>query len=232
MNARLKSFASVISSALFFTLVGCSDAPQESVRDSETGGTGGGAPAGGTAGAAAGTGGTSGSSGAGGGGFGGGGTSGGAGGSLTGGTGGGGAGGTAAGGTAAGGTAGGGAGGDGAGGSAGGSVYPATFQTAKDLFTSNYGCTGSDCHGGNSHTVKLLVNPDLYTTLTTHVSKACGNLKVVEPGQPENSALIKILKGPCGLTPRMPYGCMDDSCVEPDVITALEQWIAAGAPMN
>jgi hypothetical protein len=60
----------------------------------------------------------------------------------------------------------------------------------------------------------------------------CGNLKVVEPGQPANSALIKILKGPCGSTPRMPYDCMEDGCVPTDVVTALETWIANGAPQN
>jgi hypothetical protein len=227
MNARFQAFASATTVAAFFTLMGCSDA-QDSIRDD---GNAGGAGAGGTSGGSAGVGGGgSGGIGTGGGGTGGAGTGGG-------GAGGGGAGGLAggAGGTA--GTGGGGAGGGGAGGASGGgsggtSAYPATFQTAKDLFQSSYGCSGSDCHGGNSHTVKLQDNAELYTNLTTHVSVDCGNLKVVEPGQPANSALIKILKGPCGSTPRMPYGCTEEGCVPTDVVTALETWIANGAPQN
>jgi hypothetical protein len=54
------------------------------------------------------------------------------------------------------------------------------------------------------------------------------------PGNPQDSALVKLLKGPCGDTNRMPFGkCFedgDDGCVAPEYIAAIEQWIAKGAP--
>jgi hypothetical protein len=65
------------------------------------------------------------------------------------------------------------------------------------------------------------------------ISKNCGNFPVVNPGKPQESAIVKILKGPCGTTPRMPIDCVDDGdskCVPPEYIAAITQWIANGAP--
>ncbi|WP_437525146.1 hypothetical protein WME79_37555 [Sorangium sp. So ce726] len=75
----------------------------------------------------------------------------------------------------------------------------------------------------------------LYTTLTTHISEACGDIPLVTPGNPEQSALVKILKGPCGNIARMPNGCVSDpgpeyTCLLPEYIDAIEQWVASGAP--
>jgi hypothetical protein len=57
-------------------------------------------------------------------------------------------------------------------------------------------------------------------------------MKLVDPGKPAQSALITILKGPCGMTPRMPYGCSAeaDDCIPDPYIQAVSQWIAIGAP--
>lgn len=72
----------------------------------------------------------------------------------------------------------------------------------------------------------------LYAALTSYVSKACGNTKLVDPCNPGKSALVTILKGPCGMTPRMPYGCSPAAgdCIPDEYVAAVSQWIANGAP--
>jgi hypothetical protein len=144
--------------------------------------------------------------------------------------------GAGAGGTSGGNTTGGSGGGGGntTGGSGGGGglLYPATFETVKAILQSNYGCSGADCHGGNDHNVSLLVNAQLYTTLTTFISK-CESLPLVTPGMPAQSALLKILKGPCGAIRQMPDGCTGGdfgNCLKPEEIAPVEQWILMGAP--
>lgn len=97
------------------------------------------------------------------------------------------------------------------------------------------GCNGSDCHGGSeANPLDLRLNEDLYTNLTTSASIECDNLPIVDPGNAEGSALIRLLKGPCGETPRMPAGCFENefenNCVPDDYIAAIEQWVADGAP--
>jgi hypothetical protein len=117
-------------------------------------------------------------------------------------------------------------------GGGGGLMYPPTFETLKAVLQSNYGCTGADCHGGNDHNVSLLVNSQLYTTLTTFISK-CDSLPLVTPGNPAQSALLKILKGPCGPISQMPDGCIGGefgNCLKPEEIAPVEQWILMGAP--
>jgi hypothetical protein len=144
---------------------------------------------------------------------------------------------SATGGTSAGNTTGGSggtSGGNATGGSGGGGglMYPPTFETVKAILQSNYGCSGADCHGGNDHNVSLLVNSQLYTTLTTFISK-CESLPLVTPGMPAQSALLKILKGPCGPIRQMPDGCTGGefgNCLKPEEIAPVEQWILMGAP--
>jgi hypothetical protein len=83
--------------------------------------------------------------------------------------------------------------------------------------------------------LNLRVDDELHTRLTTRISANCGNIPVVNPGKPDESALVKILKGPCGPTARMPLGCVDDqdaTCIPADYIAAIEQWIAIGAPQQ
>jgi hypothetical protein len=60
----------------------------------------------------------------------------------------------------------------------------------------------------------------------------CGSIPLVTPGDPEKSALIMVLSGPCSDDlERMPRGCtdVDGHCVPPEYIDALAQWIAEGA---
>jgi hypothetical protein len=117
----------------------------------------------------------------------------------------------------------------------------ATFATVKLVFGGGGGittCAAAPCHGVNGAAppddpLELPTNDDdqLYATLTSYVSKACGNIKLVEPGKPAQSALVAILKGPCGMTPRMPYGCSVESgdCIPDEYIEAVAQWIESGA---
>jgi hypothetical protein len=79
----------------------------------------------------------------------------------------------------------------------------------------------------------MQLDDQLHMRLTTRISANCGNIPVVNPSKPQESALVKILKGPCGTTPRMPVGCVNDGdggCIPDDYIIAIEQWIANGAP--
>jgi hypothetical protein len=116
------------------------------------------------------------------------------------------------------------------GGGAGGGAIEPTFSMIKGLIQTS--CFGSVCHDLSEHTLPLKVDDKLYTTLTTHMTKNCG--PVVKPGSPQDSALVKLLKGPCGETDRMPYGkCNqdgDEGCISPEIIAAIEKWIANGAP--
>ena len=129
----------------------------------------------------------------------------------------------------------------GAAGTGSGSSIPATFDTVKLVFGgggSIMTCAAAPCHGVNgmappNRPLELPTNDDakLYANLTSYVSAACGNTKLVTPGNPAQSALITILKGPCGATPRMPFGCSaeTDDCIPDEYIAAVTQWIANGA---
>ena len=119
----------------------------------------------------------------------------------------------------------------GAGGGGGGSApIEASFNTFKSIIPTS--CFGGLCHNLKENPLQLTVDDKLYTTLTTHMTETCG--VVVKPGSPQDSALVKLLKGPCNGTERMPSGkCFEDGdegCVPPDYIAAIEKWIAAGAP--
>jgi hypothetical protein len=121
-------------------------------------------------------------------------------------------------------------------------TIPATFETVKLVLGGGGGimpCAAAPCHGVNGmappdHPLELPPTDDqkLYTNLMSYVSKACGNAKLVEPCNPSKSALVAILNGPCGMTPRMPYGCSPTAgdCIPEEYVAAVSQWIANGAP--
>jgi hypothetical protein len=131
-------------------------------------------------------------------------------------------------------------------------VYSAGFQALRDVLTGykigrpDYSCASSDCHsGGHDHSdvpLRLVQDEGLYAELTTHISVKCGNVKAVEPGDPANSAIIKVLTVGCdenitppdAAIPRMPYGCteneFENTCVADEYIATIEQWILDGAP--
>ena len=117
----------------------------------------------------------------------------------------------------------------------------ASFDTVKLVLGGGGGvmpCAAAPCHGLRGmapprRPLELPPNDDaaLYANLTGYVSEACGQLLLVKPGDPAQSALLKILRGPCGSTPRMPYGCSEDSgdCIPDAYIEAIARWIASGA---
>ncbi|WP_437680043.1 hypothetical protein [Sorangium sp. So ce131] len=120
----------------------------------------------------------------------------------------------------------------------GGSQIEASFATVRQVFVGAH-CADSSCHNGEAKPTlqdsTMQDDDTLYTILTTYVSEACGNIPIVTPGDPERSALVKILNGPCGEIGRMPNGCVSEpvteySCLDPAYIDAIERWVAAGAP--
>jgi phosphatidylethanolamine-binding protein (PEBP) family uncharacterized protein len=126
--------------------------------------------------------------------------------------------------------------------SGGSDAIPATFDTVKLVLGGGGGimpCSAAPCHGVNGvappdHPLELPSTSDqqLYANLTSYVSKACNGTKLVEACRPERSALVTILKGSCGQTPRMPYGCSPEAgdCIPDEYVAAVAQWIARGAP--
>ena len=130
---------------------------------------------------------------------------------------------------------------------------PATFATVKETLKGG-GPTGAidTCVSAPCHDVGGLAPPppkpnlvlrddaNLYKTLTTYVSQGCNNLLLVNPGKPDQSALVKVLSAgastsdsACGPTSfRMPLGCTDEHCWDAGTIAAISQWIANCAPEN
>ncbi len=137
-------------------------------------------------------------------------------------------------GTAAG-SGGGGAGAGGGGTSAGGSgagglpEVPATFETVKRVV--GLSCFGAPCHDEPGNPLQMKPLEELATKLKGHTTQDCG--PALTPGNPANSAFVKLLKADCGMTARMPMGkCFDDGdpgCVPPEDIAAIEKWIQNGA---
>ena len=128
-----------------------------------------------------------------------------------------------------------GAGGGGTAGAAGGGAGgpPATFATLTTLIKSS--CYGSPCHDLVEHNLPLIVDDGLYMRLLNHTTMKCG--PTLTPGDPSQSAIVKLLKADCNGTVRMPYfKCFDgdgdenELCVPSATIAALEQWIKNGAP--
>jgi hypothetical protein len=155
----------------------------------------------------------------------------------------GGASGTAGSGSGAGGgkAAGGGSGGEAcvpSGATGGSGAIPPTFATVKLVLGGGGAimpCASAPCHatGGMEPPDKPLSlqnTSTLYSDMLSYVASDCNNLKLVNPGKPDQSALVSILTGPCGTAPRMPYMCSDDACIPPEYIAAISQWIANCAP--
>jgi hypothetical protein len=120
-----------------------------------------------------------------------------------------------------------------------GSIAP-TFATVKLVLGGGSAimpCASAPCHatGGMNppdNPLTLQNNAALYANMTSYVARDCGNMRLVEPGKPDQSALVKVLMGPCGAVPRMPYMCSGDACIPDDYIAAVSQWIANCAPQN
>jgi hypothetical protein len=122
---------------------------------------------------------------------------------------------------------------------------PATFATVKDVLKGGGptgaidSCVSAPCHDLNGAApppprMNLVLRDDanLYHTMTTYISTGCGGVPLVNPGKPDQSALIMVLNGTCMNTFRMPLACTDEHCWDAGTIAALSQWIANCAPEN
>jgi hypothetical protein len=115
---------------------------------------------------------------------------------------------------------------------------PATFATVKEAmmgFGAVESCWSNPCHAKFGQVppampLVLAPEPDLYTRMRSFVSAACGNIPLVNPGKPNESALVKIITGPCGAIPQMPYQCTGEQCLPAEYVAAITQWIANCAP--
>lgn len=120
----------------------------------------------------------------------------------------------------------------------GSGAIPPTFATVKLVLGGGGAimpCASAPCHAAGgmappANPLSLQDNAQLYATMTSYVAHECGDMRLVNPGKPDESALMKILKGPCGAVPRMPYMCSGDACIPDDYIAALSRWIANCAP--
>jgi hypothetical protein len=92
------------------------------------------------------------------------------------------------------------------------------------------------CHGGAAPQQGLNFTDmaTLRTTLTTRMVTECGNELLVAPGDPANSALLKLPIWKCmdssGAAFVMPQGCIEDQCLSDSELATFQAWIAAGAP--
>lgn len=104
-----------------------------------------------------------------------------------------------------------------------------TFATVKRVV--QLSCFGAPCHDEPGNPLQMKPLDDLVTKLKSHTTQDCG--PALTPGSPQDSAFLKLLKGTCGGTARMPLGkCFDDGdpgCVPPEDVAAIEKWIADGA---
>jgi hypothetical protein len=114
-------------------------------------------------------------------------------------------------------------------------AQPATYDTFQQIVLAT-SCDSSDCHGEHADLVLRGTPDEVYDHLINTVSEECGGLKVVEPFDPDASALVRLLKGACGSLPQMPKECDCDpvpyinNCIPPDYVAGVEEWIRAGAP--
>ena len=122
----------------------------------------------------------------------------------------------------------------GAGGAAGSGSGTATFAAVASIMSQE--CGKPLCHGGAAPAQMLNFTnmTTLYATLTSKVVTECKGEKLVVPGDPTNSALLKLptweCSDPMGGPFVMPQGCIDDVCLPDAELATLRAWIAAGAP--
>ena len=114
--------------------------------------------------------------------------------------------------------------GSGAGGLGGSS---AAFRQVSSVFGKNCGVSG--CHLDKEYP-RFGADAKLYGTLTEGTVLAeCDYTKLVEPGDPANSALVRLMNRKCG-TFVMPPTCRMTPCIPAADLKALTDWIQAGAP--
>lgn len=89
-------------------------------------------------------------------------------------------------------------------------------------------CGNSICHNG-IELFSLMEDEDLHDTLLSQEVEQCGNVPLVNPGHPEQSALIMLTTRECGDFV-MPEGCGTPICLPDYWLPELKEWIRKGAP--
>src|SRR5262249_18527587 len=90
----------------------------------------------------------------------------------------------------------------------------------------------SSCHSAARNPNLSSSNTNLYGTLTMTKVSQCGGDALVMPGDPMNSALLKLPQHQCG-TFVMPRTCTTQNpCIPMTEIDTISAWIMSGAPMQ
>ena len=93
----------------------------------------------------------------------------------------------------------------------------------------NATCAAAGCHGGSTPQQGLILSSrNSYASIVGRPSTEEVHLLLVEPGDPTNSYLLLKVQGASSIVgARMPLG---GHPLSPDQISAIRDWIAAGAP--
>jgi hypothetical protein len=110
------------------------------------------------------------------------------------------------------------------GGGGSGALQPTFASIQANVFTPM--CTG--CHAGAAAPAGLRLDAtSSYALLVGVASAGQPSMQRINPGNPDNSYLVRKLEGSAAVGARMPLGgpFLDDA-----TIAVIRQWIAAGAP--
>ncbi|MGD8418782.1 MAG: hypothetical protein PVH91_17090, partial [Pseudomonadales bacterium] len=102
-----------------------------------------------------------------------------------------------------------------------------TFGQVQQVFTNN--CAFSGCHAGASPQQGMdLSEGQAYANIVNVPSQEMPSLDRIEPGDPDNSYLVRKIEG-TGLLERMPAGSppLSDATIQ-----LIRDWVSAGAPNN
>jgi hypothetical protein len=116
----------------------------------------------------------------------------------------------------------------GLGGRMGSAGSSAAFVQVSSILGKNCGIKG--CHA-DKQSPHFVPGAMLYATLTgpNTVLAECGYTKLVQAGDPANSALVRLMNRKCDSF-TMPPSCNKTTCLAPADLKTLSDWIQAGAP--
>ena len=106
-----------------------------------------------------------------------------------------------------------------------------TFGTIEDNLFKN-SCATTGCHGFNNDAPMSLLKTEAYDNLVCQLSVQAEGYYRVNPGNPQQSYILYKLRGTASEVGGDPDTQMpkDGDPLEAETISALEAWIAAGAP--
>ena len=125
-------------------------------------------------------------------------------------------------------TSGSGGSGTGSGGSSGSGGASATPCDVPTKVFKAHSCSNSGCHGGGGFdTPPNLAASDVGAMLKSmNASIDCSGMKYIDPSNPKNSVVYKLVAGPDCDNDRMPLGSPLEGTELTDALTCLEDWIS------